>query len=116
MSKDYEYDEYEICAAQALQERHAWKLQTMANIEAYKAQGDMAGMSEEIVRLGKINQEEQGLRALQQQHWQSKQPRPQGPAISPEMEAAKSVADMDWNDSYKMAMGTAKTQNEANAI
>ena len=109
-------DEYDVAAAQALQERHSWKLQTLANMEAYKAQGDLAGMQDEVVRLGKIEQEIQGIRALQHQHWASKQPRPQGPGLSPEMQAAKPAHMMTHEDTYRMAMQGVKSEREAQAI
>jgi hypothetical protein len=110
-----EYDEYELAAGHRLQELNAAKMQTLANLEIYKSQGDVDGMGQEIERLGQIQTATQGIHNLASQHYQSKIPVQQYQPSKEELDA-RPAERCDWSDTYRMMAQSAKNPQELEAM
>jgi hypothetical protein len=108
-------DFFLTAGANRWQALEAQKAQTLADLQAAKANFDYESAGDAVERLSVINQRQSAISQLHNQHAQALNP-PPAPELTPQMRMAKDLDQMDWTDTWELAKKSAKTPQELEAI
>jgi hypothetical protein len=103
-------DFYLSAGAQRLAQIEAERAAALADLAAYKANGDRESAAQSIQQIANIDVEMANLNNLYSRYVQSQNP-PQPPEPSPEERAARPVNRMDWSDVVEMTRQSKYAKN-----